>query len=733
MPLLRQEDAKRQARRWRSRAISAAALVIVLIGLLALVIALYSRSEERRLLATSRALAVQAMDRSDKDLDLSLLLSAESHTAADTLESRKALLQNLLANPHLNRFLHGDSAVASLAFHPGQPMLAALSNRSIFIWDILSNQRPLDLAEGETKYRALRFFDSGKTLAATTSDGTLVLWDFETRKRIASIAPAKPNYSCASPVATNRPVLATETPSSILIWDLTSKSVCSTIDLEKDDAILNVAPSPSGEVVAVNTRNYGVRLWDVEKHLYRSTKFHGHSGFIDAVTFSPDGKVIATGSFDESVILWDVETGSRKEWWTKQKAPVSMLEFSPDDRFIAWGTRSGKVQIFDKIENRFLKMPGLGFRFLDALVFSLDSRTLAIAGGGQIAVLDLLKENRISTVHPTRQRIIGIVFSPSDNLAASAGADGEVILWDTNHKTVLGQSTAPLPLGGCMGFSPDGQKLITCNKAGTAFLWEIANGSARFLGTISSESGKITAVAFHSGGKGVVSGDESGLVSSWEAASPLGSKPRPLTSVGCRIANVAFSLGGDLIAFGCTEGEVHLINFLGQHLAKFKNDSHPITGVAFSPDGQQLFTSGQEGIVTWNLKSGTKVGTPLELRQLGADSLALSPRGNVIASASRTGWIGLWDTETKSLLGDFQSHGDAFYSVALAPSGRLLAAGSGYLAGADDALMFLDLDPKNWVQHACAIAARNMTPEEWRRYMSEGSPSDTCASHHAHE
>jgi WD40 repeat protein len=188
-----------------------------------------------------------------------------------------------------------------------------------------------------------------------------------------------------------------------------------------------------------------------------------------------------------------------------------------------------------------------------------------------------------------------------------------------------------------------------------------------------------------------------------------------------------------LIAFGCTEGEVHLINFLGQHLAKFKNDSHPITGVAFSPDGQQLFTSGQEGIVTWNLKSGTKVGTPLELRQLGADSLALSPRGNVIASASRTGWIGLWDTETKSLLGDFQSHGDAFYSVALAPSGRLLAAGSGYLAGADDALMFLDLDPKNWVQHACAIAARNMTPEEWRRYMSEGSPSDTCASHHAHE
>jgi WD40 repeat protein len=283
-----------------------------------------------------------------------------------------------------------------------------------------------------------------------------------------------------------------------------------------------------------------------------------------------------------------------------------------------------------------------------------------------------------------------------------------------------------------VSFSPEGERLITCSDAGTAFLWQVANRSTKLLETISSESGKITAAAFRPDGQGFLAGDDNGGVSSWEAASPPGSTPRRFASVGCRIAYVGFSSRGDLIAVGCVEGRIHVIDSGGQQVARFENDSNPISGVAFSPDGQQLFSGGPGGIATWNLESRAKVGTPLELRQSGADSIALSRTG-VIAATSLSGWMGLWDTETKALLGGFRSHGDSFYSVAFAPSGTLLAAGSGYGAGGGDALMFVNLDPEHWVRYACAIAARNLTADEWRRYMGEGSPRATCVGDHAHE
>jgi WD40 repeat protein len=528
-------------------------------------------------------------------------------------------------------------------------------------------------------------------------------------------------------------VLATETPASIVIWDLTSRAVRSTIPLQKDDAVLSIASSPSGDLIAMATRDAGVRLWDVEKNLYRATPFVGHSGFVDGLTFSPDGKTLASGSADESVMLWDVDTGLRRRWWPKQPAWVFLLEFSPDSRYIAWGMRTGQVRVFDQKEERLLETGALGLRQVEALAFSPESRTLAIAGGDQIVVLDLLTESRVTTVHPAhRQRITGVAFSPRADVAASVSGDGELILWDTMRHAILDRSNAPSPLSGCVSFSPDGKRLITCSGAGTAFLWQVANRSTKLLGTISSESGKITVAAFRPDGQGFLTGDDGGGVSWWEAASPPGSTPRRLASLSCRIANFGFSSRGDLIAVGCVEGRILVIDPSGQQVARFENDSNRISGIEFSPDGQRLFSGSSGGIATWNLQSGAKVGTPLELRQSGADSVALSRTG-VIASASLSGRMGLWDTETKTLLGEFRSHGDSFYSVAFAPSGKLLAAGSGYGAGGGDALMFMDLDPEHWVRYACAIAARNFTADEWQRYMSEESPRDTCAAGHAPE
>ena len=77
------------------------------------------------------------------------------------------------------------------------------------------------------------------------------------------------------------------------------------------EAVLNVAFSPSGRMLASGSGDTTVRMWDLNTECPDAT-LEGHKGWVLYVAFSPDGKILASAGMDKNIFLWDVQSGKQK-------------------------------------------------------------------------------------------------------------------------------------------------------------------------------------------------------------------------------------------------------------------------------------------------------------------------------------------------------------------------------------------------------------------------------------
>jgi len=313
-------------------------------------------------------------------------------------------------------------------------------------------------------------------------------------------------------------------------------------------------------------------------------------------------------------------------------------------------------------------------------------------------------------------------FSPNGQMVASVGEKDFVRVWDIfsqEELAFLRHNQSDSSAITSVVISDDNQYLVSgttdsgWKKDFTARVWDLVTGTE--IASMAHEC-SVRSVDISPDGKYIATGSCDRTARIWDLSTGeiVHSLFHPDTHT---ILTVTFSPDGAFLVTGTRQSfSVHVWEVSsGKEIARILHDDY-VTAVDISPDGKYIAAgcdSRGHSIYVWEIHTGKEVFHLYH--EAGIYSIAFSPDGEYLLSSSQDLTVRVWNAETGEEISRLSGIGAT--TVSFSPDGNYVYAGDYY-----ENVHVWQWDPDALITEACSSVDRNLTREEWRKYIGGALP-----------
>ncbi len=389
-----------------------------------------------------------------------------------------------------------------LAFSPDGKTLAAASHFGLWLFDAANGKHTKSFRPANTWFQHIAFSGDGKRLLTAAEiqmpgsrKGAVQIWDVAGGRKTSEVelenvrwlgwsAEGQPLAVCLRKGEINLHEIATGRKRCFTAKDLPDSLQA---NLRSGGALANFHCAVAKNVLAASDEKGVVHVWDTASGVERwSLKTGGvltGGVFVNSLALSADGHWLASLSRNvankESVQVWDLTTGKAIHTVAADQKFLHAVAFTPDGKTLAtvgwqevrfWDTVGGQERGRTKSEGRL---------FAASVSFTPDGKTMAAGEmyGGTLHLWDLATGERKSEPagHSTNWPERAAFSSDGKRVATFGGLDGTIHVWDaTTGRPLTRIRRSPRNVKAC-AFSPDGRTLVSC-WFDTLLLCDAANG-----------------------------------------------------------------------------------------------------------------------------------------------------------------------------------------------------------------------------------------------------------------
>jgi WD40 repeat protein/serine/threonine protein kinase len=352
----------------------------------------------------------------------------------------------------------------------------------------------------------------------------------------------------------------------------------------------------------------------------------GHGNRVSFLAFSADGTRLLTASDDSTARVWDTASGKQLAILRGQNGRILCAAFIPGTTQVITVTQGESARVWDWPSGTQLATSATGAAIVSAAISPNGKRVLMVTMDGQF-------------------------------YAAS--------LWDpvSNRSTKFVWGSAPMQFA---VFSPDGSRIISSLKDGTAILSDATSGAA--IAVLAGHTDAVQTAEFSPDGTRIVTGSADAKALLWNAAS--GKTIALLRGHDAAVNSAAFSPDGTRVVTASDDRTARVWDaFTGKAETVLRGHSGPVTSAVFSRDGNRILTASQDKTArVWDRASAREIAT-LRGHEGLVTNAVFSPDGSRIATSSWDGTAKVWTAPGRGKNGVLGENAGFFTSAAFSPDG----------------------------------------------------------------